>query len=216
MTVYRKGGRTYSGAGVLVVENYYMKNGTIEPCVILVKNRASTVFMDFGGSYERKHHDLKETAHVELREESVNLFNIDKRHLTTHVDIPADGNNLYRVHIIRIDGVSRKYFRHNKRLVDSFHAKGMKVPRAWRETEDITHVPLRNINFNLLGVRGQIVLKDIDGNSVPIHGRTKRCLYYSQATIYNVLKQRPLAKKRDITIHRSPRWTDKTYTYHIS
>src|SRR5271170_2838512 len=127
MTVYKENGIAYSGAGVIIVEDYYTKNGKVEPCVLLVKNGASGLFMDFGGGYEQKHNNLKETAREELREESRNLFNISEKYFNKYVDIPVGRQNnriFYRVYIIKINGISRKYFNQNKKIINSFHEKG--------------------------------------------------------------------------------------------
>lgn len=216
MGILKKNGLTYTGAGVLIVEDYYTKKGTIEPCVLLVRNKASGLYMDFGGSYETKHGALSVTAHSELREESRNLFNIDKKHMKQYVDIPAGKGTFYRTYLIKINGISRKYFDFNKRLMDSLHAKGQKVPRPWRETDQIAHIPISSINFNNLGARGTITLKDIDNRSITLHGRAKRVLYYSQAMIFNLVKTSPIAKKKDVKFHKSNSWTNGTYSYIVT
>ena len=56
----------YSGAGVLIIEDYH-KNNIIEPCILLVRNRKTQLYSDFGGGYEPKHKTLKITASIELR-----------------------------------------------------------------------------------------------------------------------------------------------------
>lgn len=221
VSVYKENGVSYSGAGVMIVEDYYTKSGRVEPCILLVKNGSSNLFTDFGGSYEKTHSDLRETAHKELREESRNLFNISGKYLKKYVDIPVGITGsvkqiYYRVYIIKINGISRKYFNHNKTLMDKLHKQGVHVPRSWRETSDVAHVPFRNIDFNLLGARGQIILTDIDGNRIQLHGRAKRCIYYSQAILYNVMSEKPLAKKSNIKKHKSNSWTNGTYTYYLN
>lgn len=215
MGILKKKGLTYTGAGVLIVEDYYTTKGTIEPCVLFVRNKASGLYMDFGGSYETKHGSLSMTAHSELREESRNLFNIGQTHMKQYVDIPAGKGTFYRIYLIKINGISKKYFNFNKKLMDTLHAKGQIVPRAWRETDQIAHVPINLINFSKLGVRGTVILKDIDNKPVTLHGRAKRVLYHSQATILNLIKTQPMARKKDITVHRSNSWTSGTYSYSI-
>lgn len=194
---YKEGGKLYSGAGVLVVEDYFTKAGKIEQCIVLVRNGKSGFYTDFGGSYEKSHVNLKETAHHELREESRNLFNISEKYFKKYVDIPVgSGTEFFRSYIIKINGISRKYFAYNKKLIDTFHSLGKNVPYMWRETDNIVHIPFNNIDFNLLGARGQILLTDIDGNRIKLHGRAKRLIYYSQATIHNVIRDKPIAKKK--------------------
>lgn len=214
MSIYKENGLAYSGAGVIIIEDYYTKTGKIEPCILLVKNGSSGMFMDFGGGYEKKHNNLRVTAHTELREESRNLFNIAEKYFTKYINIPA-GKFFYRAYIIKINGVSSKYFKQNKERIDSVFLKGSHVPRSWRETVDIAHIPFKNIDFNLLGAKGHIILTDVNGNSVQLHNRTKKCIYYAQATLYNVIREKAIAKKKDIKIHKSNSWTNKTKTYHI-
>jgi hypothetical protein len=213
MVTFVQNGFHFSGAGALIVEDYYKKNGTIEPCIVLVRNKASGIYSDFGGTYGAKHGDLKVTAAAELREESRNLFNINPRHLVSHVDIPAGTHKFYRAYVVKINGISRKYFKHNASLMDKMKASGQAVPRSWRETDDITHIPIKNIHMNRLGMRGTIVLKDIDNRSITLHGRAKRVIYHAQAILFNTTKMNPINKGKDMIIHQSNSWTNKTYSY---
>src|ERR1700679_3407499 len=121
MGVFKENRLTYTGAGVLVIEDYYTKKGTRETCLILVRNKASNLYTDFGGSYENKHGSLQITAQSELREESRNIFNVARHHLKNYVDIMTGKDNelYYRVFVIKINGISRKYFDHNVRVIDS-------------------------------------------------------------------------------------------------
>lgn len=212
MTIYEEKGLMYSGAGVLIIEDYYKKNGTKIPCILLARNKASQKFMDFGGSYEKKDNSLKETAHNELREESRNLFNIDQKYFVNYVDIPA-GQYYYRVYLLKINGTSRKYYDHNKRLLDN-NTK-IYIPRMWRETDMIAHIPLKNIDFNKLNIRGTIILKDINDNPVILHGRTKAAIYYARNKIEKIIKSHPIATRKDLIIHKSKKFTNGTYSFHL-
>lgn len=213
MGIYTENDLNYSGAGVIVIEDYYRKNGTVEPCIVLVKNKASGEYTDFGGSYEQKHNFLQETASIELREESRNLLNVSSRFMTDKIDMPAFNNQFYRVYLLKINGISRKYFLHNCRLIDTLYLKGTKVPRSWRETSDIAHIPIKNIDFNKLGVRGKIILQDVDGRSINLGGRTKRAIYHAKSAIDKMIKHNPIAKRRDMIKYKSNSWADKTYSY---
>ena len=208
-------GLYYSGAGVLIIEDYYTTEGYIEECVLLVRNLSSGLYTDFGGTYETKHSSLQITAHMELMEESRNLFNVDPRHLTLFVDVPVRDNEFYRVHLIKINGTCRKYFRHNRKLMEKLLTKGIHIPSYWRETDDIAHIPFKNIDFNILSAKGKLILKDIEGRDVTLHNRAKKVMYYSQAMIFNVAKLNPIARKKDIIIVNSKDWTNGTYSYII-
>lgn len=215
MGIYTEGSLHYSGAGVLIIEDYYMKNGKVEPCIVLVKNKASGEYSDFGGSYESKHNTLQNTASIELREESRNLFNVSDSIIerTKKINIPALGDNFYRMYLLKINGVCRKYFLHNKKIIDDLHQQGTKIPRSWRETEAIAHIPIKNINFDKLGVRGRIILQDIDDNAINLNGRTKKAIYHAKTHIMDMVKQEPLAKRKDMIINESSDWTNMTYSY---
>jgi len=213
MGIYTENSINYSGAGVLIIEDYYMKNGTVEPCIILVRNKASCEYTDFGGSFEKIHKSLQTTASIELREESRNLLNVSPRFMTEKIDMPAFNNQFYRVYLLKINGISRKYFLHNCRLMDTLYLKGIKVPRSWRETSDIAHIPIKNIDFNKLGVRGKIILHDVDGRTINLGGRTKKAIYHAKSAIDKMIKQNPIAKRRDMLNYKSNNWADKTYSY---
>jgi len=216
MGIYIDNNITYSGAGALIVEDYYKRDGTIEPCIILVKNKASGEYTDFGGGYEKKHGSLQITALKELREESRNLFNIAPRFFTDNnsVDLPAPSDHFYKLYILKINGVSRKYFLHNSRLLDMLHQKNIiHIPRYWRETDDISHIPIKNIDFKKMDKRGKIILQDVDGKSIIISGRIKKGLHYGKQTILRQLKQQPIARRRDLNKYKSTDWLNNTYSY---
>jgi hypothetical protein len=216
MGIYRdmNNGLFYSGAGVLVVEDYYTDRNTVVPCVLLVKNKASALYTDFGGAYETNHQSLGETARNELREESVNLFNINKRHFVYYVDIPS-GKYFYRVYILKINGVSRKYYKQNKKLLDTRYAKGIRVPRSWRETDGLAHIPLKNIDFNKFNVRGAITVRDVDHKPITLHGRAKKAINYSYPVLLNHVNAKPLARKKDIEVYQSNNFLNGTISYLI-
>jgi hypothetical protein len=212
MGIYKdENGRNYTGAGVLIIEDYYMKNGNMENCIILVRNKASGLYVDFGGVYELKDDSLKETAQHELREESRNLFNLSKDNFVDYVDIPADKNNYYRSYILKINGISRKYFRKNMKIIDNSESS----KRYWKETDDIVHVPIKNIDFYKLNKRGTIIVKDIEGKNIKLHRRCKKVLYYAQNLILKKIKEKPLARKRDIITEESDDFLNGTYSYSL-
>lgn len=217
MGILKIKGNRYTGAGVLIIEDYYTKNGTIEPCIVVARNASSGLYSDFGGGYSDRDKTLEQTAHKELREESNNLYNINPKHMKYYVDIPGQSSSnvptFYRAFLIKINGTSRKYFNYNKKLIDTLYQHGIAVPHSWRETDDIAHVPIKNIDFNLTSVRGKIILKDIDSRVIVLHGRVKKIINYAQSIISKLIITNPIAQRRNIIIHRSKRWTNKTYSF---
>lgn len=219
MGIYIEGSIHFSGAGVLIIEDYYMKNGQVEPCIILVKNIASGEYSDFGGSYESKHKSLQKTASTELSEESRNLFNVEPNFIMSNaekIDMPAFNDSFYRLYVLKINGACRKYFLHNTHLIDDLYKGGAHIPRSWRETNDITHIPIKNIDFDKLGTRGKIVLQDVYGTNINLNGRTKKGIYHAKTIINKMIDQKPVAKRKDIIINKSLDWTNNTYSYILS
>jgi len=206
MGLYRN---MYSGAGVMIIEDYLTRSGQTVPSLVLVRNKSSECFSDFGGMYEKKHKSLEQTAQTELREESKNLFNISSEYLKNSkwVDIPA-GRYFYRMYLIKINGISRKYFNHNKKIIDRND-----MPRSWKETDQLTHLPIENIDYDQLNVRGRVLIKDVDGNMIELNGRAKKAIYCSKRKIRQIVKMRPTADLNNLLKIRSDDMTDGTYSY---
>lgn len=218
MAIHSENGRNYSGAGVVIIEDYYTKDGTIEPAVVFVRNKRSGLFMDFGGIFEALDKTLNVTAHNELLEESINLFNIAPNNFIESVDIPVTRSNkfFYKVFLIKINGISKKYFLHNLKVVNKSHSIGNKVPISWRETDMIAHIPIKNIEFDKLLEHGKVIIPDVDSHEVMLHGRAKKALFYLHDMIQNSIKKKPLAQRKDIMIDNSDSFTNNTYSYKIS
>ena len=132
------------------------------------------------------------------------------------MNIPA-GNikkqpTFYRLYIIKINGICRKYFDHNRKLIDkiSDNTHNAYVSRSWCETDKIVHIPIKNINFAKLGIRGYNRVSDIDGRDIKLARRTKNVLYVSESMIHNIVKTKPIAKKSNISINNL-----KTYSYNL-
>jgi hypothetical protein len=212
-------GREFSGAGVMIIEDYYAKDGTIIPSVVLVRNKHTGLFMDFGGIFESSDKTLDVTVRNELLEESVNLFNVSVDHFTekNSVDLPVTRSNkvFYKIYMIKINGISRKYFLHNVKLIDRKYKTGMKIPVSWRETDMITHIPIKNIEFDKLAEDKRIVVQDVDSRMIMLHGRAKKALFYSHDQILELTKKEPLAKRSDLIVDTTNSFTNGTHSYQI-
>lgn len=210
MTIYTdRYGNAISGAGILIIEDYYKKNGDIVKSIVVVRNKYSGKYMDFGGTYEKKHGNLKVTAHNELREESINLYNIAPKYFKTYFDIPAGNTMFYRVFVIKLNGTSRKLYNNNKKIINN----NPNVPRCWKETDDIAHIPIQNIDFDRIGNKSKFDILDIDNRKLILHGRLKKALYYGKQLLLEYMNQKPLLKYSDIVIHKSNRFTNNTYSF---
>lgn len=211
-------GRNFSGAGVIIIEDYYTKKGTIEQSIVFVRNKYSGLFMDFGGIYEVSDGTLNVTAHKELLEESINFFNISPDNLIDSVDIPVTRSNkfFYKVFLIKINGINKKYFLHNLKTINKMHDSGKKIPISWRETDMIVHVPIKNIEFNKLVENTRIILSDVDSKQIMLHGRAKKALFFLNDQIQKKIREKPLAERKDIVIDTSDSFTNNTYSYIIT
>jgi hypothetical protein len=76
-------------------------------------------------------------------------------------------------------------------------------------------VPISSIDFNRLGQHGTIVLKDIDGVSVQLHGRAKRVIFHSRNVIQSVLSKNPIGRHRDMQIQKRSDWKNNTYSFDL-
>lgn len=204
-------GKDFSGSGVLIIEKY-IKNKNKIPSIVLVRNNSSKLFSDFGGTHEKKHKTLETTASNELNEESRNLIDINPKILSKkeYIDIIANKkrNIYYRIYIVRVDGICRKYYHHNKEVIDDSDAK-----KYFKETDDITHIPLDNINFdNIKNLSGSI--KDIYDNDIKLNMRVRNILSNAHDTIVSVMKSDALANQSDFDLKKDL-FHKKTYILSI-
>lgn len=202
----------FSGSGVIIIEDYVRKDGTIEPCIVFARNKSSKVYNDFGGGIDSRYfkkysidESIKITAIKELREESRNLIVIGDDALKSYVDINTsikNNNDFYRAYFVKVNGINRKYFFKNMKIIDrKIVNRNKSIPRCWKETDSITRVPIKNIDFDKLDKRGKIHLIDIYGNDIEIHGRIKKLLYYGKSQIIKVSKHKPYLTRHDMIIN---------------
>ena len=125
------------------------------------------------------------------------------------------GAYFYKVFVIKINGISRDIFQHNVAILRAMHMRGIHVPRSWRETNKIAHIPLHNINFAQLTHRGVVNLFDIDGKSIPLHGRAKRAIYQFQSLIHKKFSEKPIGTKRNLIINSTNDFKNGTYSFLI-
>lgn len=97
--------------------------------------------------------------------------------------------------------VRQEEFQFNKHLLDnacrSNHSE-------WLESIDITRIPLKSINFELLEEKNtKIDLKDIDGNDVVLCGRTRIMLSRSFELIIEQINAKPIASRTDVITYLS-------------
>jgi hypothetical protein len=205
-------GKQFSGAGVLIIEDYYNRYNVCIPTVLLVRNASSGNYGDFGGMYEKHHTDLQHTAIEELREESLNLFDIDSSFLDTYVDIPTTRDNIYyRTYIIKINNVSRKHYMYNYDLIEQCYYNKIRIPRCWRETDDITHVPISNLLNNIDLHTNNVI--DVYHNYVKLTTRTKKIIKYSKEVLESHSNIKAIGNKDNFYINDTKDFLNGTYTF---
>jgi hypothetical protein len=116
---------------------------------------------------------------------------------------------MYRCYFIKVRGVSRKDFLHNKRVL----SKTKKTPHCWKETKELAHIPIENIPIHSLMQYGSVNTHDIDGRKITIHNRLRQCLLAGYQTMLKVVNKKACADARKHKgIHNSPRFTNGTIT----
>lgn len=205
--------KDYSGAGVLIIEDYIDHKKNKIPSLLLVRNKATQLFTDFGGIHEKKHKTLEMTASSELNEESRNLIQIDPEILSkqNYIDIIANKkrNIYYRIYIIKINGICRKYYHHNREIIDNSDAK-----KYFKETDDITHLPIKNIDFNKIK-NLRCTIKDVYKNNIKLNTRLKNVLSNSYDIIKDMIDSKPISTQKDFKLKKGL-FNKKTYILSIN
>jgi len=212
MGIYTENDRHYSGAGVIVIEDYRNSDKSVTPCILVARNRASQKVSDFGGGYAKKHKMIEVTAFEELLEESRNLINVgpDILKQSEQFDI-LKKDDYYRVYVIKGQNVATKYFRENMEIIDS----DPDSKRHWKETDGIHHVPIDNIPFDILTERGRKFVKDIHGNDIELQMRLRKALFAGKDIIMRVLGTEPIFSRDDLVIteESNNEWLNGTNTF---
>lgn len=184
----------WDGAGILAIEHYrWPGSSKTEPCVILFgqfkpdhtsPGQQKYVYEEAGGARASNEQPWI-TAARELKEESCNLLRINKHQVQTCPSVRIHNYICYVVNLRCKSGIFSKYYHENKKNIEKYHKKNGKVPHEWRETTDMTRVPLSQfVNANgkakrTVKKRGDIVVTDTKGNTINISGRCKLCILSS-------------------------------------
>lgn len=165
---------SYTGAGVLIIENYKKRI----PSVILVQNKASKELMDIGGgtSMTKDMNKIINLAVSEAHEETCGLIRLNNETIrnSDFKDVNANkiGSKIYRSYVLRIDNISTKLFDHNCKLLHS--TKG--IPKHWKETLKLVHIPIDNIDFDTILDRGNNKLRDVNDKEYKVIKRVRNVI----------------------------------------
>lgn len=186
-----------SGAGVLVVEDYFHRDGTIIPCILVGKNKAAQTLNDFGGAHAVYHESIAYTAHSELLEESCGLIDVDPSLIVDlpHVTIGGSRDTHYRAYILKAEGVASKHYDTNRKILAREGAK-----KQWLETESIHHIPIENIDFDTLTERGAVLLADIHGGEIKCEMRLRKILFEAKDVVNDVVLEDAFIDRNDLHV----------------
>lgn len=162
-------GNTYTGAGVILVEQYNNKAGKNELAVILFRNNGkANVYEDLGGNieeeYTRHKFPLTETAKNEAFEESACLISFAN---TQHIDqyntfIKCNEYRCYFVGILPNTFFRQDYLDNVKKL-NMFHD----IPNQFKETDDVQRFYIADL------IRNDIMNKSNNMKCVDAHGKER-------------------------------------------
>jgi len=163
----------YTGAGVIIIEQYKNKDKTRdEPAIILFKGTGSQKYNDLGGSIDKKDdtgkYPLATTAAREAFEESRGLIKFTK---PTHIGPLFIDKKKYRGHIVAIKPGSLKTedYQSNRDKLD----KKQGIPHIWKETDEIARFYISDLVSKGIFKRGsKRTLNDADGRKRSIGVRS--------------------------------------------
>ena len=179
--------RADSGAGVILVENYYnnyndkMHKGTVATgprgsdiqsyAFVLFRDVHTRKYSDGGGGVDASDITLENTAVRELKEESCNLFRL---HSSTLVDKAIKVKHYdYSGYFLRIYNPGNTFtadYTYNYNLIRS----RLPRPHAWLETDAICRVYIGQLLLSdVLSARGDLITLDSLFNPITIDGKTK-------------------------------------------
>ena len=155
-----------SGSGIILLETY---NGDL--CVTLFNDKHRNHYEDGGGSLDASESEA-EGALRELKEESCNLFRLNKTSLSMYYD----HQDIYRAYIVHIKGPNNQIF--SKRYYDNLNIlKQNSAPRDWLDTNGLGRFKVSTlISDKLLTKQGDLMTSLADGTQAKIFGRTKACI----------------------------------------
>lgn len=153
--------KKFDGAGILVI---CMRDS--KPYVILVRNKKSKTYSDFGGILDKHDKICMTTAMRELREESRNLINITSTKTLSqlpYVDVLSKKccAKFYRCYVLAIqNNIKPSLFVKNMKIIDK-----KSHLRCWKETDEIILLKLTALQ------------ECIYSHCPDIHPRTFKILY---------------------------------------
>lgn len=161
--------KNFTGAGIIILEDYNNNKGRQEPAVILFKNSHMLAYADLGGHIDnddlKSKNPLMKTATREAFEESCGLLNF-KKIPDIYVDLPH-----YRCYFVKINSeiVMTDDFRKNMKTILT-----SKLPNYFKETIDIARFYISDLlKTDIMTIKGDFPTIDSKGNIAIVTGRAK-------------------------------------------
>ena len=213
---YLKAGQSWDASGILLLENYYLPNSqTWIPCLVVFgQNKKKDFVYEEAGGEKGQHEKPWITASRELKEESFNLFRLNKHKMKHCPFVQVEGYVCYSVFIKCKKPILSKYYYQNKSLINKLHKQNHNVPFEWRETKNMTRIPLSNFMNSkfepksILKQKGNIYVKDVYNKLIPLSTRCKKCILKS-------IKQKSILKAPTFTLTFEPHFHYHNNAYYL-
>ena len=182
-----------TGAGVMLIENYFGKAS-----VILIRNIHTNMYEIPGGTIDQLSSGQHETPEVaafrELKEETLGLFTLNSVKCMPYTSSsyintqrPSSGilqTKWYKIFILYISGpnniIEGKNYYKNKNIIDSYlkaHPTQRGLFSGYTETDNFIRVYLDDFYKNGgMSAQGDFNTTDARGNIIKICGRDKKCI----------------------------------------
>jgi len=192
-------------AGVILVE-YYKKNLV----VILFYDNSKKSFIDAGGSKSSSDKDIRETAVRELREESCNLFIVNKNILKHSVKLKKHNYTGFFV-ALEDNNIDLNYYYYYSNL--KILKKG-KFSKSYLETSGVVRINLLELmnkidssnssnssNTTTSSSSSKNSFLDVNNNKIKIHNRALELIKEAmKKDIFNKLEISSMSKTKDYLI----------------
>jgi hypothetical protein len=161
--------KNFTGAGIILLEDYDNQKGRREPAVILFKNNHMRAYADLGGHIDKKDlstkNPLMSAALREAHEESCGLLTL-KSIPDRYIDLKS-----YRCYFIKIASNTIKTEDFNKNLKN---IQNSKLPPSYKETNDMARFYISDLlRTNIMNQKGDLPTIDAKESITIITGRAK-------------------------------------------
>lgn len=177
----------YSRASTIIVEQNYINKKNIKgPTIILFRDTKWNTYIEPGGRIDKKENNkrsfdeiLIKTAQRELREETLNTFNISEsvfKNLLYIDNFDKIRNKFGRAFFLCLkeNSFNEEVYHHNKKIIFNQEITSNNI--VWRETNDVNRFFISDLQKCLKNYEGfDVICNDVNGN--------ENTIYYNTASI---------------------------------